>query len=243
MTESAEGKAGYVAAAFALGICMIVAAGVFGYFHYSSRTHSRTITVVGSATKRFESDVVKWRMGISRRVGLQDLKKGYELVKRDKAELFDFLQTNGVDTEKIVLNPMRAQHVYDREGTPTGYTVSQGMFLTSNNIEKIEPIALDPTALFDRGVILNYSHLEFFNSKIAVLKKELLDQATKDARERAESIAKSSGLEIGAMLSARQGVFQITEPYSTEVSDYGVYSTATKEKQIRITVRATFEVK
>jgi hypothetical protein len=37
-------------------------------------------------------------------------------------------------------------------------------------------------------------------------------------------------------------VFQITEPFSTEVTDYGVHSTSTRSKEITVTVHATFSV-
>jgi hypothetical protein len=39
------------------------------------------------------------------------------------------------------------------------------------------------------------------------------------------------------------GVFQITAPYSTEVSDYGMYDTSTIDKQITAIVKASFEIK
>jgi hypothetical protein len=35
-------------------------------------------------------------------------------------------------------------------------------------------------------------------------------------------------------------VFQITEPYSTEVSGFGVHNTATRQKEITVTVHASF---
>lgn len=63
-----------------------------------------------------------------------------------------------------------------------------------------------------------------------------------DTRRRAEEIAKNSGMSIEKMVSARAGVFQITEPYSTEVTDYGVYSTSTREKDVTVTVTASFVV-
>ena len=75
------------------------------------------------------------------------------------------------------------------------------------------------------------------------IKRELLAEATSDARRRAAEIARSSGDRIAKIESARVGVFQITEPYSTEVSDYGIYSTATKEKDITVTVSVVFSLK
>jgi hypothetical protein len=55
-------------------------------------------------------------------------------------------------------------------------------------------------------------------------------------------IAASSGNRITNIESARVGVFQITEPYSTEVSDYGVFNTATKDKDITVTMNVVFRL-
>jgi hypothetical protein len=71
----------------------------------------------------------------------------------------------------------------------------------------------------------------------------LLSEATKDALKRAEEIAKNSGAELGPVSSLRAGVFQINEPFSNEVSDYGMYNTQAKIKDITVTVRAAFKIK
>jgi hypothetical protein len=85
--------------------------------------------------------------------------------------------------------------------------------------------------------------LEYYLSKLSKIKRELLAEATKEARRRAEEIAENSGVEISEIDSARSGVFQITEPYSTEVSDYGIYSTATRLKDMTVTVHVSFTLK
>src|SRR5690606_32121047 len=61
-----------------------------------------------------------------------------------------------------------------------------------------------------------------------------------DAQRRAEEIAGSAGSRVGDVISARAGVFQITEPYSTEVSGMGMYSTSTRRKEITVTVHGDF---
>jgi hypothetical protein len=43
------------------------------------------------------------------------------------------------------------------------------------------------------------------------------------------------------MISGRAGVFQINEPYSTDVAASGMYSTSTKAKEISVIVHAVFE--
>ncbi len=83
---------------------------------------------------------------------------------------------------------------------------------------------------------------EYFVSNLADIKAEMLALATADAKVRAEEIAKSSGNKVCGLLSARSGVFQIRKPLSTDVSDYGIYNTSSKEKEIAVTVTATFKI-
>jgi len=75
------------------------------------------------------------------------------------------------------------------------------------------------------------------------IKKQLLSYATKNARERAEEIvAMTESGKIGKMLSARAGIFQITEPLSTDIAGYGIHSTSTRKKTIKVTVNAVFSI-
>ena len=71
----------------------------------------------------------------------------------------------------------------------------------------------------------------------------LLEDATRDAKQRAEAIAKSSGATVGAVRDARMGVFQITPRFSTEISDYGVNDVSSIDKDVTAVVRATFQLR
>jgi hypothetical protein len=121
--------------------------------------------------------------------------------------------------------------------------LQQSLFVITAKIEAIEDLALNPSVLTERGAVLQNSSLEYFYSKLADIKTELLAEAAKDAQRRAGEIAKNSGVSLGKVASLRAGVFQITEPFSTEVSDYGMYNTQTKQKDITVTVRATFNLR
>lgn len=61
-----------------------------------------------------------------------------------------------------------------------------------------------------------------------------------DARKRAFIIAKSTGRRVGKVKSAKMGVVQVMAPGSVEISDYGTYNTRTRDKEVMITVQATF---
>ena len=66
--------------------------------------------------------------------------------------------------------------------------------------------------------------------------KDLLEQAADNARLRAERLARSSGNRVANIISASQGIFQITQPNSTETASWGMYDTSTIEKKVRAVV-------
>jgi len=85
--------------------------------------------------------------------------------------------------------------------------------------------------------------MEYYHSKLAEKRIQLLSSVVRAARKRAEEIAKSGGLTIGKVISARSGVVQVLAPNSVDISDYGSYDTSMKEKEIMVTVNVVFEAK
>jgi uncharacterized protein len=228
-----------------LGLSLVLSSIIFGVFFYQSRMPEKTIRVVGVATKRFGSDIIKWRVTLSRSSGVNDLKNSFFLIKNDLQAFVELLKTNGVNEKDLTIQPVNTNPIYSQNNNAgiTGYSITQNMYLVSRNIATIEKIALNPNVLIEKGIMLQASGLEYYSSQLDDIKKELLAEATKDAKKRAEKIATSSGDKIDKIESARVGVFQITEPYSTEVSDYGVYNTSTKQKDITVTMNVVFDLK
>jgi hypothetical protein len=71
----------------------------------------------------------------------------------------------------------------------------------------------------------------------------MLSLATKDAMKRAEQIATNTNSKVGALRSARMGVFQITPLYSNEVADYGINDTSSLDKEITAVISCDFQIK
>lgn len=229
-----------------LGISLVASSVVFGAFFYQSRLPQKTVRVVGAATQRFDSDIVKWRLLLSRSVSAGELQSGYALLGKDLESLIELLKANGFGEDDLTIQPINVNPVfsqYERSGSPAGYSIVQSVYLISSDIPKVEHLALNPGTLSSRGIMLQSSNLEYYFSKLSDIKKSLLAKATADARRRGDEIAKGTGDRISKIDSARVGVFQITEPYSTEVSDYGIYNTATREKDITVTVSVVFRLK
>lgn len=78
--------------------------------------------------------------------------------------------------------------------------------------------------------------------KIDDSKKELLIEAAKNARARADILVSGSGSKIGSLLDASQGVFSIQAKDSVGDSDYGSVDITSIEKTIRVVVTMTYEI-
>lgn len=221
-------------------LAIIVAAVVLGMSFIAGRRPPGTVQVVGSATVPFTSDVVKWRVTLLRQVPMGAEVSGYGRLAEDRTRFLSLLTEGGVSQEDISVQPVSTGGVWDRDGRQTAIQIRQSFLVVSQDVDAVEKLALDPGDLLRDGLDLEGSTLEYFFDGIADLKRSLLAQAREDAQARATEIA---GDGLGSLISARAGVFQIREPYSTEVQGYGVYSTSTRAKEMTVTVHATFSLR
>lgn len=217
---------------------------------YKFRT-SETIMVTGMAEKDFASDQIVWK-GTFTRSGYE-LQSTYSALKNDEAAIRDYLHAAGLNDSNILfkaVDMMRNYETkYDDNGRMSGsvfngYTLTGTVTVDSRNIPVVETMARKITALLQKGIELNSTPPSYYYSGLNELKIDLLAKAAEDARQRAESIAKNSGVSLGALKNAHMGVFQITGKNSNEDYSYGgVFNTSSKEKTASITLRVNYQVK
>ncbi len=223
-----------------LAVGVVGAALVFGLFFHAARDNDDTIQVVGSASSRFTADTLKWSLTLTRATDGTTPAEGYALIQDDVARLRNVLVNEGIQEDAITVQPATSHPMHDREGSISGYRVQQAVQIITVQLDAAENLAFAPGQFLESGMILERSQLEYFYSEIDSLKHDLLAEATRDARERANRIAGAAEVSVGPIREARAGVFQIREPYSTEVTAYGVYNTASRDKEITVTVHARF---
>lgn len=233
-------KTKIIVVAIIIGASLIVSSTVLGDYFYRSHQENETISVIGSATKRHVSDIVKWKVTLERTTDVNDKNTGYFQLQKDMDTVLQLLKTNGVDPQNITIDPIESELKTDRNDKQIGYNLSQCFFIISSDIPKIEKMALHPNFILERNIPLQSSSLEYYFSKLPDIKRELIAEAIQDAKKRAETIAQNSGSAIVKLNNARTGTFEINEPYSTEVRYGGVYNTSTREKDITVTVDATY---
>ena len=97
--------------------------------------------------------------------------------------------------------------------------------------------------LLERGIRVSAEPLAFISTDLEQAKLEALQAATAEARRRAEIIVKGLGGKLGHMRASSLGVYQITPRFSTNVTDYGVNDTSSRDKDVNAVVSVTFDVK
>ncbi|MFZ2072816.1 MAG: SIMPL domain-containing protein [Minisyncoccia bacterium] len=239
-----ENNKNYVVFGLVLGLSIIISAGLGSFTFYKLRSMDY-ISTTGSAKKAVVSDKVKWTSSITRLIKISTIKDGYAKMDTDLKAVKDFLNTNGIPAESITVSPILMNEIWDNNNqnqTDKNYNLVQNIEVQSSDVQKIDELSKNTTAVINKGVPFSTNSLEFYYSKLPEARVELLANAVGDAKARAEQLAKAGGKSIGVMKSASSGVVQVMAPNSVEVSDYGMYDTSKINKEIMVTVKASFEI-
>lgn len=245
-------------AAAILGFCLIISTAIGAISFYKVKSLSNVLSVTGSSEKIITSDTVKWTAVISRTASPYNLKETSSQIKNDLMIVKEHLKQSGVETAEITVNPTtmtamcenRDSITWDKFGNQncgagiSGYSLQQMIIVESNKVNEITTLSQTASDYFiGQGLIFSTQNLEYYYSKLADLRLDLLGEATKNAKSRAEIIAKSTGKNIDSLQSASMGVFQVSAKNSVEVSDYGIYDTTSIDKKVTAVVRASFSLK
>ena len=230
-----------------LGASFIACALIFGLFFYNKKPIDNTLTVTGSAKKTVTSDLGKLIGSFSRTVTIYDLKSGYEQMASDLMIVKDFFKKQGIDEKLLVISPvfMDQQYKYDSSGqAPTEYMLRQTIELQLKDVNKITLLSSATQNLIKDGVLYSTQAPEYYYTDLAKTRIDLLGEAVKDAKARADKIAQSGGQKVRSLNSASVGVTQVTSVNSIDsISDYGAYDTSKIEKEVMITVKTVFSLK
>ena len=234
-------------AGVALAIGLVLSSMIFGWFFAKSKKGDEAITVTGSAKKRIKSDLVVWSAGVS--VQSPQLQEAYKQLSDGVPRIKQYLIGKGIPENQMTVSsittmPLKKPDSNGVESSPeiTGYSLKQQVEVRSNDVDKIAQIAREATELINQGILIESNAPQYYYTQIGDLKIEMLGEAAKDAKVRAEKIAASTGNSIGAVRSAKMGVLQITPADSTDVSDSGMYDTSTIDKDMTAVVNISFAV-
>ncbi len=232
-------------------IVSVVTSTVVAARAYESRARqsakvNQDITVKGSTRTRVRSDLAVWRIEVKGEG--PELADAYAVLDAAAERVKAFLAGAGFAPDEVALSAIDTSTFFarDSQGRETrevsGYALERAFTVTTPQVDRAETAAGAVTELLKDNVKVVSSRPQYYYSKVADLKVQILGDASRDARARAEEIARSSGCRVTDVRRAQMGVIQITQPNSTEVSGYGLYDTSTIDKDVSVVVTLTLGI-
>jgi hypothetical protein len=154
------------------------------------------------------------------------------------------IAADGIQVDSIVVKTLHPRDTEgrEREELVSGYTMAQTIEVRSNDVARVSEVSRAATELINQGIMLESAAPEYHYTKLGELKIQMLREAAKDTRERAEQIAQATGARLGPLRSAHMGVMQINPADSTETSSEGNNDTSSLDKDVIAVVTSNFQL-
>ncbi len=203
------------------------------------------ITVTGSAKTSAVADNVVWNLTVSE--SGQSAASAVKKVEAGSAALQKYLTDGSLPADGIEVGGISSYPNNEYvNGNPTGrvlsYNASQTTIVRSKDVQLIKKLTNGIGALLQTGVNVQNNGPQYLVSTLASLRPQLLADAMKDAKARAQSITAAVGGKVGAVISVTSGPVQVTTQDSTDTSGGGYYDTTTIPKTVSVTVSVSFKV-
>ena len=201
------------------------------------------ITVTGSAKTSAVADNAVWTLSVS--LSSPTVGAAVKKVDSDVAALSSYLTQGGIAADALTLGAVStfANEEYVN-GNSTGrilsYRASRDVTVRTNDVQLVSKLSQGIGTLLGTGINVNNYGPQYYISNLPELRPELMSEAMKDAKLRAESLTKAVGGSLGSLANVKAGPIQITTPDSTMTADYGAYDTSTINKTVSATVSVTF---
>ncbi|GDX47539.1 SIMPL domain-containing protein [Bacteroidota bacterium] len=231
-----------------IALTIIITALILTNAYRNRNSSSNSIAVTGLGSKDFVSDLIVWSGYFVKRNLI--LKDAYAQLDSDRESIKSYLIGKGVKAENLVFSAVEIEKEYETtyEGERSksvfvGYRLTQYVTIESNEVDKIEDVSRQVSELINTGVEFYSNTPQYYYTKLAELKIQMIAEATRDANERATKIAENADAQVGKLKDASMGVFQIVAQNSSEEYSWGgSFNTASKRKTASITVRLEYEV-
>jgi len=206
--------------AFILGVFIFLGLAAFGYQLGSAaiqvKEYERTVTAKGLSEREYDADIVIWPIQFTETSN--DLTQLYKSIEASNSKITDFLQKQGTKVSEITLaSPVitdKSAQQYGDAKAEFRYTALQTVTVYSKNISNVRDVMKSLPVLGKSGIAFtgnNYQdQTEYIFTRLNEVKPEMIEEATRNAREVAEKFAADSASKLGKIRRASQGQFSIS---------------------------------
>jgi len=227
-----------------IGVAIVLTAHIVAGTIHDARHTRDTLSVTGSARKPIDSNLVRWSLRVTHES--KDAATAARRLRGEVAAVRGFLEQSGIPSAAISPAVVESEQVVvalPHRRRRVSYRVTQGLDVSTGKLDVVERAATMVGQLIARGIDVSAGEPAYISTELTQAKLDALAAATADARRRAEILVNGLGGKLGPMRRTELGVYQITPRDSTEISDYGINDTSSREKDVNAVVTATFAVK
>ncbi len=203
-----------------IGACLVLGLSSLGYLLGDAairfKEYERTVTVKGLSEREYNADIIIWPIQFS--AASNDLEEIYESIDANTEKIKSFLENANISPGEIsysspAITDKSAQKYGNQPASEFRFTASQTVTVYSMNIETVRTVMGKMSDLGKQGIVFTgndyQSKTEYIFTRLNEVKPEMIEEATRKAREVAEKFASDSKSTLGKIRSASQGQFSI----------------------------------
>lgn len=201
------------AAILAVGLLLL---GVFirsGLNDFANR--DRSVNVKGLAEMEVPADKVTWPL-VYKNLG-NDLASLYDAINQSNQTIIRYLTDKGISLSEVSVSAPEitdlAADRYNNNPLPYRYNVTSVITVTSGKIDLVRQLISSQGELLKYGIAItggDYRYnVQYDYTSLNKIKPQMIEEATKNARQAAEKFAKDSDSKLGKIIHASQGQFSI----------------------------------
>jgi len=202
-----------------LAIALVLSSIILAFGLTRMHTQTNYVTVKGLSEREVIADRAWW--SINSQINANNTEQLTARLQNLEGTIRSFLSKQGFSEDEIG-NP----NVNVYQNTYEGKTTLNGDFrlsVTTKNIEKVKKASKSSGNLLNQGIFLQSDQWsagpKYYFTEFKRLKKEMLAEATKEAKAAAQEFANNSGSQVGEIRRANQGVFQIQPGNRTQENE------------------------
>ena len=208
--------------AFILGVFIALGLSALGFLLATAaieyKQFDRSVTVKGLSEREFGADVIIWPIQFT--AAENDLERLYALLESNTAKIRAFLVKHEIPASELSVSApsitdKAAQQYGNSERPEFRYTAVQTVTVYSPRVAEVRSVISSLSELGKQGIVLssgNYeSQTEYIFDRLNEVKPEMIEEATRQAREVAEKFASDSNSKLGKIKTASQGQFTISD--------------------------------
>lgn len=179
------------------------------------RSYDRTVNVKGLCERDVKADRVIWP--IVYKVMANDIQSVYDQIDAGNEAVMAFLQGGGVNASEITVSLPQISDKFANEYGDTDrafrYIAKNVVTVYTSDVDLVLALMDRQAELLKQGVVTGGNSwenpVEFKYEGLNDIKPQMIEEATRNAREAAQQFAKDSDSRLGKIKTASQGTFTI----------------------------------